>query len=405
MNVLFLTSGMPYPPHSGGQLAQFETLKRLSAMADIHLRVVSASLDADAVGCSVMHRYCVSLKLFAATPEFPEDSSSSVPQRIRQHQCDAMRQEIADLLAADRIDVIHVQGYYLAQHVPANASVPMLLFEENIEYLLDRDRHRLAIGLATEPPWTVSREFEHAAWRRATMCGVVCEDDRRQMAADVPVLRVRLLPDGWDHLRRECGWDSRENSGNHRVGFLGNYSWPPSEDGAIFLLERLWPQIRARVNAAELVLAGANPTSRMLELARDSDGVTVTGTIPSVGPLLERTDVFLCPLRVGGGIKVKMIEALSSGCAVVSTSVGAQGLPLPIRDALIVADTPEDLIEATVTLLRNAEARQGLGARAAAVARHLPSWNDAAELIRRCWSDLADGGNGDGNGLDGRDGP
>ncbi len=389
MSVLHLTSGMPFPPHSGGQLQQFEDLRRLSASVDVHLRVVSTSFEADAAGCAAMERCCTSVKLLAATPDPPARLSKPVPERVRQHQCPPLRRELADLLAAEPIDVIHVQGYYLMQHVPTGSRVPLLLFEENIEYLLDRHRHRFGMTTATEPSWTVSREFEHAAWRRAAMCGAVCEDDMRQMLADVPGLRVRLLPNGWDHL----GGNGRQRkvNGGQRVGFLGNYGWPPSEDAAVFLLERLWPRIRDRVGAAELVLVGTGPTPRMLELARRDDRVIVTGTVPSVAPLLSTTDVFLCPLRVGGGVRLKMIEALSSGCAVVSTSIGAEGLPPPMRDALVVADTPEELVEATVALLGSAQTRQELGVRAAALARHLPSWDDAAELVRLCWSDLAGG--------------
>jgi glycosyltransferase involved in cell wall biosynthesis len=390
MNVLYLTSGMPFPPHSGGQLQQFEDLKRLSASADVHLRVVSTSFEADTAGCAAMERCCASVELFAATPGSTAAPSGGLPERVRQHQCPALCREIADLLAAESIDVIHVQGYYLVQHLPADNRVPLLLFEENIEYLLDRHRHQFGLTAATEPSWTVSRQFEHAAWRRATICGAVCEDDMRQMLADLPGLRVRLLPNGWDHLRGS-GERHREANGGQRVGFLGNYAWPPSEDAAVFLLERLWPRIRDRVGAAQLVLVGTEPSPRMLELARHDDRVVITGTIPSVAPLLWATDVFLCPLRVGGGVRLKMIEALSSGCAVVSTSVGAQGLPTPMRDALVVADTPEELVDQTVALLGSAQARRELGARAAAIARRLPSWDDAAELVWQCWSELTCG--------------
>jgi hypothetical protein len=86
---------------------------------------------------------------------------------------------------------------------------------------------------------------------------------------------------------------------------------------------------------------------------------------------------------------MKMVDALASGCAVVSTSVGAQGLPPAIRDAFIVADTSTGLVEATVALLCNSEARRALAARAAAVAHRLPSWDDIAEQVGRCWLDVA----------------
>lgn len=389
MNVLCLTGGMPFPPHSGGQLQQFEDLKRLSASADVHLRVVSTAFEADTAGCAAMARCCASVELFAATPGSSAARSKPLPERVRQHRCPPLGHEIAALLAAKPIDVIHVQGYYLMQHIPADSRVPVLLFEENIEYLLDQHRHRFGLAAATEPQWTLSRELEHAAWRRATICGAVCEDDMRQMLADLPELQVRLLPNGWDHLRGER---LRHSNGGQRVGFLGNYAWPPSEDAAVFLLERLWPRIRDRVEAAELVLVGTEPSVRMRELARRDGRVVITGTVPSVAPLLSTTDVFLCPLRVGGGVRLKLIEALSSGCAVVSTSVGVQGLPPAMRDALVVADEPEELVERTVALLGDADARRELGGRAAAIARRLPSWDQAAELVWQCWSELTCGG-------------
>jgi polysaccharide biosynthesis protein PslH len=392
MSVVCLTSGMPFPPHSGGQLQQFEDLKRLSAKADIHLRVVATPLAADAVGCTAMEameQCCSSVKFFEAVPESAMAHSGLVPEGLRRTRCPSLSRDLASLLAAKPIDVIHIQGYYLLQHVPDDSRIPLLLFEENIEYMVDWSRHHLGMMTAGEPSWAVTRRYEHQAWRRAAMCGAVCDDDMRQMLADMPDLRVRLLPNGWDHLQTSDERQDRNVNGDQRVSFLGNYGWPPSEDAAVFLLEHLWPPIRRRVREAELVLIGTDPSPRMLELASHDDRVVVTGRVPSVAPLLYATDVFLCPLRVGGGVRIKMIEALSSGCAVVSTSVGAQGLPPLMHDALVVADTPDELVNRTVALLESAEARRELGLRAAEVAKHLPSWDDAAELVWQCWSELA----------------
>lgn len=394
LRVLYLTSGMPWPGHSGGQLRELQLLRRLGTHVDVHLRVVTPAGEVAPGGCEAMAEHCASVRVYepCLDPGGPFSGEPALPARVVESQSAALRADVAQL--AGRVDVVHLQGYFLLQHVPLNTTdtaetrVPILLFGENVEYLLDRQRQQASMAPAGEAPWTISRRFEHAAWRRATVCVVPSEDMRQRMVADVPGLPVLVSPNGWDHVRPPGPRRSPAAEGGPlTVTFVGNYGWPPSHDAAVYLLECLWPRIFARVPQARLLLVGASPSPRMRSLA--GPGVTITGVVPSLAPVLDGTDVFLCPLRVGEGVKMKMVEALSAACAVVSTTIGAQGMPPALRDAFVVTDTTDGLVDATVELLGNPAARHALAARAAAAAPSLPSWDDVAEQFGRYWHDAA----------------
>jgi glycosyl transferase family 1 len=191
----------------------------------------------------------------------------------------------------------------LDQHLPFPRPVLTLLMTENIEHALDRQRE-IVTGRSTYS-WTDTQKLEIRAWSRADACGAVTITDADHIQRAVPGSPVYVIPVGVNHLRQDSalstnGW-SRE-SGRLRVVFLGNYSWEPSLDAAWFLLVEIWPSIAATLPSADLVLAGADVPGDLIDAAKKSDRVMVTGPLDSIQPILRNSDLFLCPLRFGGGV-------------------------------------------------------------------------------------------------------
>jgi glycosyltransferase involved in cell wall biosynthesis len=208
-----------------------------------------------------------------------------------------------------------------------------------------------------------------AAWRRATMCAVLTEEDRAEIVhalhRDVPV-----VPDGADHLRAPRGPLAEQPT----VTFVANFAYAPNVDATEWLLGEVSPRIQDAVPDVQLLLVG-----------NQSDRFGGKGRVPAVETFLDAAHVVLCPLRVGGGVKVKMLEALSRGKAIVSTPIGIQGLaaaPVALaRDAASFAD-------AVVRLLRNPGERRSLERAARSYAERLPTWDEAAARLERCYEDV-----------------
>jgi polysaccharide biosynthesis protein PslH len=199
------------------------------------------------------------------------------------------------------------------------------------------------------------------------------------------------VPDGADHVPARSETDRGAVIGHARppqVILLANFGYAPNVDAALYFCQDILPRLRRAVHDVHVWLVGNAPPSEILALR--GDRVHVTGYVPDVLPYLDAADVVVCPLRIGGGIKVKVIEALRRGKAIVSTGIGAQGLPAEARQALVVADDPRDFAGAAAALLSDRLHRRRLERRATAAGRSLPTWKEAAVRLATVYDELLD---------------
>jgi polysaccharide biosynthesis protein PslH len=280
-----------------------------------------------------------------------------------------------------RFDVVHVEGFYLWQHLPRQRP-PALLVEQNVEHELWRQRGDFAAAHAT-------RAAEQAVWREADLLAAVTEEDRAHITAQAR-RPVALVTDGADH---ETAWSgARSDQPASGVGsrpaivFVGNFGYEPNVDAAHWLVEEIFPLVRRRADA-RLVLVGNAPPPDVVALA--GDHVTVTGRVPAVEPWLDAAAVVVCPLRVGGGVKVKVLEALRRGRAIVATPQCAHGIT-GARSAMRIADDADAFGDAIAALLLDPAERARVEAAALRLATRLPSWDTVAARLAELWRELAD---------------
>jgi glycosyltransferase involved in cell wall biosynthesis len=368
---------MPYPPHSGGQLREYELLNRLAPRFRILLHVVTGFLSEDILGVARLQEICDAVCVLPAEPE----PDSHVPARVWQQRSPAMRDEVGRCLRSSGVDLIHIEGYYMRQHLPKCLPVPLALVEENIEFELDLQRARLS-GESGSPLCGVAEDLERATWREATAFGVLTPEDRDRTRQLEPGIKTALVPNGFDHVRVR---NAALETPSLRVGFLANFSYPPSRDAANHLLEKLWPRISAACPDAELRLVGAGMPSDLQRRIQGLEGVSASGPVKDVADELQRMHVMLAPLRVGGGIKVKVLEAMACGVPVVTTPLGAQGIPPRLKSGMAIGVREDDLIEATLTRLLHPEYRQDAYDQIPQLRSAIPSWDDAADALAGLW--------------------
>jgi glycosyltransferase involved in cell wall biosynthesis len=159
--------------------------------------------------------------------------------------------------------------------------------------------------------------------------------------------------------------------------------WHPNEDAMLYFIDAILPLIRREIPEAALTVAGRNPSARLLAAA-SAARVHVTGTVADVRPYIERAAVYVVPLRVGGGTRLKIFEALAMGKAVVSTVIGAEGLPLEDGTHLLRADTPATFAAAVVALLRNKSRRDSLGRNGRSLVEQQFAWPKIARDFAAC---------------------
>jgi len=175
----------------------------------------------------------------------------------------------------------------------------------------------------------------------------------------------------------------------HHLVFSGAMDWYPNEDAMLYFIGEVLPAIRREIAGVTLTVVGRNPSSRLCA-AGDSAGVRITGTVDDVRSYIDEGAVYVVPLRVGGGTRLKIFEALSMGKAVVSTTIGAEGLPLVDGEHFLRADSVEEFSRAVVTLLRDHDRRNTLGNNGRQLVHEHYSWPSVARVFEaKCTEVLA----------------
>jgi glycosyltransferase involved in cell wall biosynthesis len=270
-------------------------------------------------------------------------------------------------------------------NVPGGASAPVMLFEHNVEYMIWKRLHdvekrpwRRAL-LAVE--WRKMRRYEARACTRAAVTVAVSEADRALLAANAPAADIRAIPTGVD---TSFFHPNGAIEAPATLVFTGSMDWYPNEDAVMHFIEAILPEIRQEVPGISLAVVGRDPSSR-LRAAGTAAGIRVTGTVEDVRPHVAEAAVYVVPLRVGGGTRLKIFEALAMGKAVVSTRIGAEGLPIVPGQHFLQADEPADFARAVVALLRDPARRRALGLAGRRLMEERYSWTQVArEFERHC---------------------
>ncbi|HYF46981.1 MAG TPA: glycosyltransferase [Acidimicrobiales bacterium] len=379
MRVLFLTCHLPWPAVSGGRRRELELLRRLPDV-EIDLVAVSKTPEEDRRNAGRLAEHCRSVAVFPAEPS----ARPGQPPHVERHQSDAARRHLRDLVCSGSVDLVHVEGFYLFDLLPRPCPVPTLLVEQNVEHQLCHQRAELARDPADRARLhheaELTRIAEEAAWRDADACAALTDEDAAAMAQALGRPVDAVVPDG---LAVPSAATTPTLADEPTAVFVANFAYSPNVDAAWYLVEEIVPRVRRTVPDARWQLVGNAPPDD-LRAAAESDGLEVTGRVPAVESYLDTAHVVTCPLRVGGGVKVKVLEALAHGKATVTTSVGAQGLAR-VRDAFVVADDPHSFAAATACLLTEPAARRPLEAAARGAVEHLPTWDEAAGELRAAY--------------------
>jgi glycosyltransferase involved in cell wall biosynthesis len=399
MKVLFLTAHLPFPPISGGRRREFELITRLGREHDLHLCSITKSWQTDSQYMHELSSYCASVDLFEASyadgQDYPRYSN-----QMRKHISDRATFRISDMLRKEKFDVVHVEGYYLMQHVPSSIDVPVILVEHNIECLLNLQRFKLASKREEKiyywQEYTSTLGWEKVFWKRATLCVTLTDQDKISMSRLEPGLHIKTIPNGTDHNETinnvvlvSDGTSRHPVDAEHpSVLFVGNFAYEPNVDAALHFSKTIFPLILRDVPNARLYLVGNSPPQEIIALKLNKQ-IEVTGFVNSLTCYYRAADIVICPLRIGGGIKVKILEALNAGKAIVSTSVGAQGLDLRVYRALAIADEPVDFAKKVVQLLRDPNQRHRQEEEARAYSKTLRSWEQVSNEFSNCYREMS----------------
>ena len=394
MRILWVKMGGLWPATTGGRVRSLNTISELARTHQVTVITTHGQGD-DPDGLEQRLAHCE--RVVSVPYAVPKRGSapfaasvarswfSHYPVDLWKWRVRGVRRAVRETLAKGGIDLCVADFLFAAANVPMPGDVPVVLFEHNVEYMIWQ---RLA-NLETTPwkralfemEWRKVRACEAEACRRANLTIAVSDDDKERLAELGSGNRIVSIPTGVNTGYFEPRGGAEVPA---RLVFSGSMDWHPNEDAVCYFVDTILPRIRADVPNVSFTIVGRNPSARVRELA-GHPGVTVTGTIDDVRPSIAEASVYVVPLRAGSGTRIKIFEALAMAKAVVSTTVGAEGLALESGRHFLAADTPHDFAHAVIRLLRDPARRQALGDAGRALVDANYSWATIArQFEERC---------------------
>ncbi|MGA7080209.1 MAG: glycosyltransferase family 4 protein [Terriglobales bacterium] len=285
------------------------------------------------------------------------------PYAVSRFADEGVQQQLRTWFRERRFDVAVCDFLDAAVNFPGRLNIPSVLFQHNVESEIWRRHAETAGNPAKQMVYGMEfrkmLRYERGAVRRFQHVIAVSENDRSLMMEWVDGDRITVVPTGVDLA--QYAPNPKASSSNTPepaplVTFIGAMDWEPNVDGVEFFCKEVWPAIKSEVPEARLRIVGRNPVRRVEKWA--SDSVEVTGRVPSVVEHLRESAVVIVPLRIGGGTRLKIYEAMAAAKAVVSTTVGAEGLDVQHGRDIILADDARAFSQAAIMLLRDRELRR-----------------------------------------------
>jgi glycosyltransferase involved in cell wall biosynthesis len=365
MKILWVKTDFLHPTTRGGQIRTLEMLKALHRRHEIHY--VAFDDGANPEGPKRSGEYCS--RAYRIPHSVPPRRSvrfvgqllrgliSPIPVPVARYVSNEMKRQIEKLLSQEKFDSLVCDFLFPAPNIPDISRA--VLFQHNVESVIWRRHAEEARHPAKKAYFRLQarrmENFERDICRRAGHIIAVSEVDLAAMRELFGAKRVSPIATGVD-IDYFAPPPSRKPKAD--LIFVGSMDWLPNIDAIEYFAAEILPLIQKDRPECRVVVAGRRPTPALQELARREPHIILTGTVPDVRPYLWESTVSIVPLRIGGGTRLKIFEAVAAKLPVVSTSVGAEGLPLEGGKQIAIADTPDSFAGSCLKLLQDATLRQ-----------------------------------------------
>lgn len=375
MKILFLSRWYPYPPNNGSKLRIFNVLRGLARHHEISLLSFADQTDPD-LSAPPLRALCPEIEVVPWKPFQPESRRarlgflSLTPRSMIDTFSPEMAQSIEGLLSARSFDLVITSQIAMASYGQYLRGLPALFEEVELGVLYEQFAHatsprqRFRYGLT----WAKHRRYLSRLLRHFKACTVVSEQERALLARSAPDHQaIEVIPncvdlEGYD--------DVRETPEPNTLIFTGSFGYFANYEAMRWFLQAVYPRLQAEVPDVRLAITGDHANLPL----PPADNVTLTGFVDDVRPLIARSWISLAPILVGGGTRLKILEAMALRTPVVATSKGAEGLDARHDEHLLIADTPEAFAEAVLRLLKEPGLRQRLAGNAYELVREQYDW-------------------------------
>jgi len=375
LKIIFLSQIVPYPPAGGVLQRSYHILREICKenevhlMAFIHPDILNTNNKIDEASKHLL-TFCKSVEFFVLKPKqsrlyfllfILRSIFSMIPFSVFAFKSKYFRNYLRKLMGQQRFDIIHFDTITLAQYLFKKNKIPKTLTHHNIEsnLMFRRARnaknllHKLFLYVDAMKLLRYEKKHLHQFTCRFT-CSVV---DKELLLNINQNINVEVIPNGVDTSFFKPKPDEEKNDSIVHIGALQSANL----DGINYFLSEIWPLIKMKNNHAHLKIVGGSVPEYIKSLGQKEKDITVTGFVDDIRPYIWEASVLIVPLRFGGGTRLKILDALAMGKAVVSTTIGAEGIDVIPGKNIFIFDNPKDFAECVVFLIKNPQLRKKVG--------------------------------------------
>ena len=406
--ILWVRVGGCFPLNSGGRIRSYFTLTHL--LPSSHLHVVELHREGEPPQPErVAYAHDMERVFFKGLPAWSlrrlpaflwpllrNFFFSREPFALERYRCEKLSLRVQSLVQGGGYDLVVCDGLAAAsafENWDSKSPIPTIMFQHNVEALIWE-------RLASVQHHSLKRFFFHVLanrmhQREAELCrlfdGVITisEEDASYHRETYSLANVLgCVPAGATTDARGVPEPVLRHSETSMIAFLGSMDWLPNQDAVIWFIKEIFPRLRQTLPDARLLVIGRSPPPHLLKLAGKDSGVQFTGTVEEVSGPLRQCALMIVPLRAGSGTRIKILEAMAMGVPVVSTSVGAEGLPLHSNHDLLIADDVPGITNSILRLLGDDELRKAMAENGLRRVTHDFSWSQSAQRFLDLTSSL-----------------
>lgn len=387
MKILLLTPECPLPTLNGIRLRAFHLFSRLAQQHEISL--VSFASEEETLLLPALREVFSEVVLVRSVyrrsiGDYALGVISRVPFFVKRMHSEEMAAKVRQLVARGGYDLLCASDLRMAHYlIPYSDHAKIVDACDCLSLLFRRSflnaTQSLSRRLNYLQLWMKVRAYETEVYASFDCCLVVSEVDRKALQSNGIRTPIKVVPNGVDSdfFHPSPAEPVLDNS----FTFVGTMSYAPNVDATKFFVHLVLPQITSQVPSASFHIVGRTPSPEVLQL-QSKGNVRVIANVDDIRPCVWRSAVFVCPLRIGSGVKNKLLEAMAMGKAVVATTLACEGLHLVTGRELLIADDPDEFARQCILLLRDERLRKELASNARSAARERYSWQRSVEMLQ-----------------------
>ena len=389
MKILLACKQFPHSKVIGGPIIIYNRLKYLSQRNLVSLAAFASEEDKEYIPS--VKPFCHDLQLVP----YPRKHSllkiawdffaSPVPPYFRQtYDSPGMSRVIGEMVQKDRYDFVIAEYSVMGQFIHHNPALPPVrrIISVHESYYLARKKafrhHKLGLKKLREAVNLKGlKKYEFNMYRQADKVLTLTPEGKEELLVICPELDISVVPHGVD-VDYFAFSDLRE--AQESIVFVGNYLHYPNVHAVLYFHREIWPRLKNLLPKIKFYVVGQAPPAEIQKLAQD-ESIVVTGRVNDVRPYLKKGRVFICPVDLGGGFRGKILEAMAMGRPVVSTSLGAEGIPVQDGENIVIGDEPERFAQGVVKLVKNEALFRRIAKKARQLMEEKYAWGKGVEVM------------------------